>query len=40
MTRRLITVVPLLVATIMLAPSGFAGGPTLVNGGGTGSLSA
>jgi hypothetical protein len=40
MMRRLIMVVPLLVATVMLAPSAFAGGSTVVNGGGTGSLSA
>jgi hypothetical protein len=40
MTRRLIMVVALLVATVMLAPSAFAGGSTVVNGGGTGSLSA
>jgi hypothetical protein len=40
MTRRLITVVLLLVATGALAPSSVAGGPTVVNGGGTGSLNA
>jgi hypothetical protein len=40
MTRRLITVVLVLVATGALVPSSVAGGPTVVNGGGTGSLSA
>jgi hypothetical protein len=40
MTRRLIIVVLLLVATGALVSSGVAGGPTVVNGGGTGSLSA
>jgi hypothetical protein len=40
MTRRLIVVVLLLVATGALAPSAFAGDSILVNGGGTGSLSA
>jgi hypothetical protein len=41
MMGRLNTVVPLLfVATVMIAPSAFAGDSTLVNGGGTGSLSA
>jgi hypothetical protein len=41
MMRRLNTVVPLLLAaTVLLAPSAFAGDSILVNGGGTGSLSA
>jgi hypothetical protein len=41
MMRRLNTVVPLLLgATVLIAPSGFASPSALVNGGGTGSLSA
>jgi hypothetical protein len=40
MTRRLITVVLVLVATGALVPSSVAGGPTVVNGGGNGSSSA
>jgi hypothetical protein len=40
MTRRLKIVVLLFVATGALVPSSVAGGPTVVNGGGNGSLSA